>query len=471
LQQNPVFNAFRGALPASGFVVGSPVGTGYATKWAFDLPDSSFLFPGDVLHYYIRAGDDLAGDVVYSTLPPDLTGFGDFGHPLAYNSSFVVHALPSIADDGIGGYKVPGILFWNDFGDRGGEDEWYGAFDNLGLVAGLDYDIYYTNSPRSGVGNGVGGRTNGPALAAYELLIYTSGNLSSSTISNGDFSDDAGDDIGALLNWMNSGNKGLFLTGDGLASDLGINAGANGLSFLENVMGLNVETNDIRPIIGNQSFPLVLAVPANGVIQNVDSWIAYSSCLGVNQYLYGLNQFDGVTTIAGASRLAEFADPNDNPGGYDFSAATLNIYNGSNRIVSMPYDFMNIATDPDEPATGLSARVRILEDVLSYFGFSGGGTPANIPEATAFSVSSYPNPFNPATRMDYTIRSPGHLSLKIYDVRGRLVRTLLDEQVETGGFVMWDGSNESGAQVASGVYFREARMAGEVDIEKLALIK
>jgi len=48
---------------------------------------------------------------------------------------------------------------------------------------------------------------------------------------------------------------------------------------------------------------------------------------------------------------------------------------------------------------------------------------------------------------------------------------LLDEQVETGGFVMWDGSNESGAQVASGVYFREARMAGEVDIEKLALIK
>jgi len=94
-----------------------------------------------------------------------------------------------------------------------------------------------------------------------------------------------------------------------------------------------------------------------------------------------------------------------------------------------------------------------------------------VPTAKVFSVACYPNPFNPATGLDYTIAAPGHLSLKIYNLRGELVRTLIDDPVRTSGHVMWDGTDDGGADVSSGVYFSEARMGDEKKINKMALIK
>jgi len=221
---NPVFAAARmGGFTASGTVAGSPAmlnGFPSATKWAFDLPDTGFLFPGDVLHYYFRAGDDLAGDILYSTLPTNTTGFGDFSDPLAYNTGFQVRGLPSIVATATPDvYEHPGMLFWNDYGGRGSESEWYGALGQLGFEQGTDYDTYYTNGPSSGVGNGIGGRTSGLALEDYDTMLYSAGTLSVSTISNGDFGLDAGDDISAVLNWLSAGNKNMYLTGDSVAHD------------------------------------------------------------------------------------------------------------------------------------------------------------------------------------------------------------------------------------------------------------
>ena len=468
IDANPVFNAFR-TTATSGMVLGIvAVGTSGIPDpdaWAFDLPDTGTLFPGDVLHYYIRAGDDVAGDVQYATMPADISGFGDFSDPLAYNSTYVIHALPTIDSDGFGGFTTPGVIFWNDFANRGGEAEWYSAFNNLGMASGADYDIYYTNGPSSGVGNGIGGRSNGLALEHYTDMIYTAGNLGVNTLSNGDFDNDAGNDIGALVTWMAAGNKDIFMTGDDVASDLGINAGASGLSFLEDVMGLNISTNDVRSFIGNQTTPLVLAVAGNPVITNVNSWIAYGGC-------FGINTFDGVTIRAGATRLAEFGDPNNNPGAYAYSAATLNVYNTTNRIVSMPYDMGYIYSNPGaKVGAPLSARAQVLSDVLDYFGVAGSVPATPVLPSTKFAASNYPNPFNPSTKISYTIKAAGHLTMKIYNVRGELVKTLIDGHVEASDFVMWDGTNNQGSNVSSGVYFYEARMGSNVVVNKMALVK
>ena len=56
-------------------------------------------------------------------------------------------------------------------------------------------------------------------------------------------------------------------------------------------------------------------------------------------------------------------------------------------------------------------------------------------------------------------------------MRGELVKTLIDEQVADSGSVIWDGSDDGGAKVSSGVYFYEARTAGQVKVEKMALVK
>jgi parallel beta-helix repeat protein/predicted outer membrane repeat protein len=69
-------------------------------------------------------------------------------------------------------------------------------------------------------------------------------------------------------------------------------------------------------------------------------------------------------------------------------------------------------------------------------------------------AQNYPNPFNPSTRIPYTIERPAHVALSIYDVSGRRVRTLVDRVEDAGRHEReWDGRDETGNDVASGVYF------------------
>lgn len=479
LRPNPLFDPYRtsplgsatsGSAP--GWNAVSPGGYVMEERFAFDLPDTGFLYPGDVLHYYIRAQDDGGGTGLRTAiLPADTTGFSDFSHPLSYHSSFTVRALPTLRMEFTGEYFSPPILFWNDFGNRGGEEEWYGAFDQLGLEYapefGFDYDVYYTNGPSSGVGNGLGGRATWQTLEGYEILLYTCGDLGIMTISNGDFQDDAGDDVGVLSQWLDLGGKGMFCTGDDLASDL-FQSGPATLGFVQDRLGLaSLQSNDLRPLIGSQASPRVVPVTGNGVITWADSWIAYGGCPGINI-------FDAVVPAATASRLAEFCDPDGNPGAYIYSAMTANIYQGS-KVVSTPYDFMSIYNDPDE-AKSLAprpARARILYDVLGYLGLDAQiFFPTDVPETGVFSASQHPNPFNPRCEIRFNLPAAGPVSVKVFGLRGELVATVLDEVRPAGaGAVIWDGRDGRGAEAASGVYFYEVRSAGDVKVGKMALVR
>ncbi len=273
-------------------------------------------------------------------------------------------------------------------------------------------------------------------------------------------------DIAALRNWLSAGARNLFLTGDQVVSDLVLNSGAAGRAFAEDVVGVDLLIgNPLRWIIDDQKSPLVKVVPSNSVVHTASQWHTYGGCPGIND-------FDVVTVRSGAERLAEFTDTGGATGAYTCSAATLNTDGLNNRVISLPYDFMYVRTVAGNKAPApLPVRTVLLDDVLTFFGESASGDPSSVPELLDFSVAVYPNPFNPGTRLDYRIKASGHLSLRVYNVRGQLVRTLIDGPVETSGHVMWDGTDEGGAQVASGVYFSETRMGKELQINKMALIK
>lgn len=86
--------------------------------------------------------------------------------------------------------------------------------------------------------------------------------------------------------------------------------------------------------------------------------------------------------------------------------------------------------------------------------------------------ANHPNPFNPSTTIGYRMASEARVTLNIYGVDGRLIRQLV-HRIEPAGWhsVLWDGTDDRGLPVASGVYF--CRMAGDgfADIHKLVLLK
>jgi hypothetical protein len=479
LKRNPLFDPFRTSIygPADeGTLVGVPASNGGLPvdpdRWAFDLPDSNFLFPGDVLHYCIVASDDDGFEVQTATLPADTTGFGNFGNVLFYDPSFTVRALPTLSEDpGNPGVRTsPSILFWNDFGNRGGRNEWHGALANLGFVLGRDYDTYYTNGPSSGVGNGLGGRATPLTLGEYDCLLYSSGNLLQMTLSDGLSNGDPGDDIGLLDSWLRQGDKSLLLTGDSVASELLLGTN-HGPAFVDDWVGVEYVSYQIAPLIHNQWSARVQTLDGNGIFPDDMTWIAYGGCPS-------LHSFDAVNPRldSGAVKLAEFLDPSGSQAAYSYSAATLmeNPTMGS-RVISLPYDLMSIYTDKDagdKIAAPLATRALVLESALGFYGIEGDPLDVSpVPGADQFAVRNYPNPFNPVTRIDYTMPRAGHLTLKVYNVRGELVKTLVDEHIDSSGHVMWEGTDDFGQPVGSGVYFYEARTHGKVLVNKMVLVK
>jgi hypothetical protein len=85
----------------------------------------------------------------------------------------------------------------------------------------------------------------------------------------------------------------------------------------------------------------------------------------------------------------------------------------------------------------------------------------------------HPNPFNPTTAIDYAIKERGHVTLKVYNVAGQLVRTLVDENQAPSSMrqVMWHGRNDAGQPVSSGVYFYRLVTKGFVETRKMVLLK
>ena len=95
------------------------------------------------------------------------------------------------------------------------------------------------------------------------------------------------------------------------------------------------------------------------------------------------------------------------------------------------------------------------------------------PGRPAFALhQNRPNPFNPATSIGYETPAPAHVRIAIYDLEGRLVRTIVDRVTERGAHVTeWNGTDERGRVVSSGVYFCVLEASGERLTRKLVLLK
>jgi hypothetical protein len=94
------------------------------------------------------------------------------------------------------------------------------------------------------------------------------------------------------------------------------------------------------------------------------------------------------------------------------------------------------------------------------------------PIPATLSVSAYPNPFNPATTIRYTLPAAGRVRVEIFDASGAHVRALVDDDAPPGAFTArWDGRNDAGTPAASGVYFARIQHAGASRACKMVMLK
>ena len=114
-------------------------------------------------------------------------------------------------------------------------------------------------------------------------------------------------------------------------------------------------------------------------------------------------------------------------------------------------------------------------DVYGYRFF---GTPTGVKETkgkipTNFAVEkNYPNPFNPETKIHFAIPKVGRVSITIYDLIGRRIQSLIDENYPVGEHaVNWHGKDYSGNNVASGIYIYEVQFDEKVRHNKMTLIR
>ena len=125
-------------------------------------------------------------------------------------------------------------------------------------------------------------------------------------------------------------------------------------------------------------------------------------------------------------------------------------------------DIVLATNDPANP----TLTIPVSMTVTTWVGVDG-----DIPLATVF-FGAVPNPFNPMTNLHFSLPRETRVDLKIYDVAGRLVRTLISGSRPAGlNEVRWNGKDDAGQEIASGTYFARLIVDEDVEIKSLTLVR
>ncbi|MCK4537226.1 MAG: T9SS type A sorting domain-containing protein, partial [Candidatus Krumholzibacteria bacterium] len=418
-------------------------------KYMIDLDDSLFT-RGYVIHYYFKAYDF---DGASSTLPANAETGGVM---------FEITCLPSLNT---------GILFVDDVHGRGsiiGTVQTYFDPAFAAVVPGSMPDRYDTNNPSSLVSNGLGSRVGYVLLGEiYEKIVWDSGNLNSGTITEGTAWSDKSDDAQLLVDWLdNSSHKvGLWVLGDNVAYDLWQSPAASALALL-NACGVTM-ANDVNDsyyeltggrVAGGVVTPLVTGL---GIYAGI-SYYAFAGCPVIN----GFDVIDITGTGAYSLQLPDYLGVQYYIG---ISNSQVNAVAEPMRTSWVGHSFMYVRNGDG----GTLARNTLVNATWEFFENSVNEdiTGETVPAKYAL-MQNYPNPFNPTTRIQFNLPGKGQVSLKIYNVAGQLVRSLTNEVWEAGSHTIdWNGKNDLGSSVASGVYFYKIEAGEFQSTKKMVLLR
>jgi len=460
------------------------------------IPDG-VLTPGTTVEYFFSSEFSTVGEV--NTLPDTTDSF-----------FFEFEVLPGYFEVG-GEVLTPCVLYVDAFnagaqlpieefglGQEGGTGYLGTIDDDNGLTHNrwdrYDYIAASSNvpAPLAREAAGDNGMTKFQSLI-YRHILYNTGTFAQEGLRDGD--------ADLLQTWLTTDDfdrwtfeKGLWLSGNGMPTILDRDGRADNNNLLANFVGATVQGGGdaYRDITGDSSvcvrldptsgadFPIATdsysAARGNGCPNLLDFRVVspIGDTAGNMEYV---NQDAGgaVTQHASVSReRIPGGTPND-PANY--------------RVVMDAFSLHFLRATPDgwtgddcgDDSTAITRRV---EDVFTWLGVPTdvcdlgefeeiGVEPGGAPGARTLLFQNTPNPFNPRTTVRYQVGEASHVKLRIYDVNGRLVRSLVDGVQDAAQYnVTWDGIADDGREVSSGVYWaRMSTSTGFTASTKMVVLK
>ncbi|MBD3367634.1 MAG: T9SS type A sorting domain-containing protein [Candidatus Eisenbacteria bacterium] len=341
--------------------------------------------------------------------------------------------------------SVPGMAVTRLFGTSAGdttalEEEYYATFVGMPsiLVVEDDGDDTYGTYMKSAL-DSVGyaghlwdahtlGRPGADRLASYWAVLWTTG--------NGDATDITADDESDLMSFLDDGGN-LFLASMNYLSS---RAATN--TFITDYLNVSSWTDDAGGFV------------MTGVSGDI---ISDGMSLGLL----------GGDFAPGATDKFVISSPADSIFYASNGVRGLKVDDGYKAVfTSFPFELVKTTTaDPDNQMT-------LIDRILTWFQMT--GVDDVIPGVQRLSLGqNYPNPFNPVTTIEFSVpASAERVELEVYNVAGRLVRTLVDGELEAGPHrVIWDGTDGNGKSCSSGIYFTRLTAGRETKTGKMTLLK
>ncbi|MCC7431090.1 S8 family serine peptidase [bacterium] len=253
-----------------------------------------------------------------------------------------------------------------------------------------------------------------------------------------------------LTSYLNGGGR-LILTGQNIVE------GESGGALL-NQLGVSFSSN----YAGSSSFARGVV---NGILSNPGATQGFLlNIAGANTS--NLQSSKDVLTVSGNATSIAGYGASGNEG-----ISIAKTFGGNWKAIVMGFDFAAIKASSPSVASGST----VLTKMLQYLDILAGTTD----ETTNSAVQSYkleqnfPNPFNPTTKISFSLPKATQVNISVFNTLGQLVKTLASQKLQAGNNheVVWNGTDESGNAVSSGVYFYQLKTTDFTDTKKMILLK
>jgi hypothetical protein len=421
-------------------------------------PPTDLIESATTIRYYFSATDDLGNVSTW----PEAAPFTCF--------DFSVLPINGSPED-------PGILLVvKGRDDVIGDDRSYSRTPETALrealdILGYEYDVFRDPRPGSYYYTG-GGPTDSMAYQAYDTHVWFTSVVNEKTFRYADQN--------RLVEWLEASTHEsrhkLLIYGNDIGHDL-IELGNERAGFLTDIFEAEYVARHPGEYGGADVPDTLIRVRDAGLgLMTYDDGECWLRCACPE-----FEWFDVVVPSAGGGAVPALEYDN---GTTTIGAGVAKVDSTYGyRVVYLPFgiEFMNDGLNGIDGhyINGVHDRVDLVANVMEFLGETPSGPGTGIADGRTFRnglTAAHPNPFGPNTTVRYTVATESHVSLRIFDLAGRVVRTLVDREVRPGEYrIAWDGSTDAGLRAATGVYFVRMEVTGGdspfLSARKVALLR